>query len=248
MEGQGAMLLSGSLAAVALWETARPRRKLLLPALRRRLTNIAFLLVNTTMAAAIFVPLDQTEYGAASFGLPPWAELVIGFLFLDLALYVVHRLWHSVPALWCVHVVHHSDPDVDWSSSVRHHPIEYLINAGWFWLLILVIGIPAWVGALYGSIVFVHAAAAHGNVRWPAWLERVLQPIMITLDAHLVHHSAEMVEADSNFGAVLSVWDRLFGTYRRPERVLAVFGVREIDPYQACRPATMLLTPFNLRR
>jgi len=230
MKGEGAVLvLCGSLVAVALWEAVRPRRRLLLPALRRRSANIALWLINTTMAAAIFVPLDQIEYGARSFGLPPWAELVIGFLLLDLALYVAHRLWHSAPALWCVHVVHHSDPDVDWSSAVRHHPIEYLINAGWYWLLILVIGVPAWVGGFYGLIMFVHAAAVHGNVRWPARLERVMRPIMITLDAHLVHHSAEMVEVDSNFGAVLSVWDRLFGTYTAPPASEPAYGVTGVS-------------------
>src|SRR6516165_5581669 len=67
------------------------------------------------------------------------------------------------------------------------------------WLAILAIGIPGSVVAFHALCVFVAAVATHGNVRWPAWLERALQPAVITLDAHLVHHSADAAEANANF-------------------------------------------------
>ena len=69
---------------------------------------------------------------------------------------------------------------------------------------------------------------------------------MITCDAHLVHHSIDAAEANANFGAVLSIWDHLFGTYRRLSDD-PVFGVRELDPREACRPSQMLLTPLYVR-
>ena len=131
------------------------------------------------------------------------------------------------------------------TTAVRHHPLEYLSAGAVYWLAILAIGIPGSVVAFHALCVFVAAVATHGNVRWPAWLERALQPAVITLDLHLVHHSAGVTEANANFGAVLSVWDRLFGTYRHPSHE-PVFGVRELDPRDACSPASMLLTPLRI--
>jgi hypothetical protein len=64
-------------------------------------------------------------------------------------------------------------------------------------------------------------------------------------DAHLVHHSIDAAEANANFGAVLSLWDRLFGTYRRLSDE-PFLGVRELDPCEACRPSKMLLTPLTI--
>jgi len=75
--------------------------------------------------------------------------------------------------------------------------------------------------------------------------------VVITLDLHLVHHSVAHNEANANFGAVLSVWDRLFGTYRRLPRAALdrlVFGVRELAPADALKPSAMIMTPWLLRR
>ena len=83
------------------------------------------------------------------------------------------------------------------------------------------------------------------------WLERLLQPVVVTLDLHLVHHSISYDEANSNFGAVLSVWDRLFGTYARLPRAQQdriIFGVRELPRRDCLRPSAMLLTPWRLSR
>jgi hypothetical protein len=223
-----------------MWEGWRRRRKRKFPAVRRRAGNISFWLFNTTAAALVFTPPDQIR---APWPLSPTASLVAGFLLLDLMIYAVHRTYHAVPALWRLHALHHSDPDVDWSTAVRHHPLEYLSAGAVYWLAILALGIPGPVVAFHGACVFVLAVATHGNVRWPAWLERGLAPIVITLYAHLEHHSIEV--ADVNFGAVLSVWDRLFGTYRRPSHE-PVFGVRELTPCDACKPTEMLLTPFRI--
>jgi sterol desaturase/sphingolipid hydroxylase (fatty acid hydroxylase superfamily) len=77
-----------------------------------------------------------------------------------------------------------------------------------------------------------------------------LRPIVITLDLHLVHHSIEVDEANANFCAVFSVWDRLFGTYAsipRSEYDRLVFGVRELPRRDCLKPSFMLLTPWRLR-
>ena len=99
--------------------------------------------------------------------------------------------------------------------------------------------------------VFAAAGVTHGNIRLPEWLERLLQPFVITLDLHLVHHSILHDEANANFGGVLSVWDRLFGTLMklprsRQDRI--VFGVADLPRSDGIRPSAMLMTPWLLGR
>jgi sterol desaturase/sphingolipid hydroxylase (fatty acid hydroxylase superfamily) len=114
------------------------------------------------------------------------------FLLLDFLHYAAHRCQHAVPFLWRFHALHHSDPDVDVTTSVRHHPIEYLMAAGFYWVSVLAFDIPIAVVTIQAMAVFGAASVTHGNMRLPEWLERVLQPVVISLDLHLVHHSIKL--------------------------------------------------------
>jgi sterol desaturase/sphingolipid hydroxylase (fatty acid hydroxylase superfamily) len=254
------VVIVGSLLAVALWEFCRPRRQREFPALRRRLGNLGIWLLNIVLASFTFAPADtfrpQLE-GALGVGLPSWpianqwASFVAAFLLLDFLHYAAHRCQHAVPFLWRFHALHHSDPDVDVTTSVRHHPIEYLMAAGFYWAAVLTLDIPIVVVAIHATAVFAAAALTHGNVKLPGWLERLLQPIVITLDLHLVHHSISYDEQNANFGAVFSIWDRLFGTFvrlprARQERI--TFGLRELPRRDCLKPAAMLLTPWRISR
>lgn len=245
---------------MALAELCRPRRRREFPALRRRLGNIGFWLLNLVLATFAFSPPDtfrpQLE-AVLGVTLPTWPigeqwpSFVAAFLLLDFMNYAVHRCQHAVPFLWRFHALHHSDPDVDVTTSVRHHPIEYLMAAGFYWLAVLALDIPVFVVLSHALAVFTAAAVTHGNTRLPGWLERLLQPVVITLDLHLVHHSVSLDEANANFGAVLSVWDRLFGTYLRLPRAQLqqiVFGVRELPRRECLKPSAMLMTPWRLAR
>jgi sterol desaturase/sphingolipid hydroxylase (fatty acid hydroxylase superfamily) len=256
----GVTIIVGSLLIVALAELCRPRRRREFPALRRRFGNIGIWLLNVLLAAFTFAP-PQTfrPQLQATFGvtLPSWPladtllSFVAGFLLLDLLQYAVHRCQHAVPFLWRFHALHHSDPDVDVTTSVRHHPVEYVLASAVYWLAVLVLGVPPVVALSQGVAVFAAAAITHGNIRLPEWLERVLQPVVITVDLHLVHHSVVYAEQNANFGAVLSVWDRLFGTFARLPRAQLdpiVFGVRELPPRDCLKPSAMLMTPWRIPR
>jgi sterol desaturase/sphingolipid hydroxylase (fatty acid hydroxylase superfamily) len=250
----------GSLLIVALAELLRPRRRREFPALRRRLGNLSIWILNVVLAAFAFAsPTTFRPQLGAAFGLalPAWpignaaVGFVAGFLLLDLLQYAMHRCQHAVPLLWRFHALHHSDPDVDVTTSVRHHPIEYLIATGIYWVVVLALAIPATIVISHAVTVFAAASITHGNIRLPEWLEQWLQPVVITLDLHRIHHSLSYKEANSNFGAVLSVWDRLFGTYTRLSRAQQeriVFGVRELSRRDGVKPLAMLLTPWLLHR
>jgi len=254
------VVIVASLLVIALWEFCRPRRQREFPALRRRLGNLGIWLLNIVLAGLTFSPTQtfrpqlQAAFGVA---LPSWPVgddllgFAAGFLLLDVLQYAVHRCQHAVPFLWRFHALHHSDPDVDVTTSVRHHPVEYLVATAAYWLAVVVLGIPAVVVLSHGLAVFAGAAVTHGNISLPEWLERLLRPVVITLDLHLVHHSIEFSRENRNYGAVLSIWDRLFGTYTlisRAQRERLVFGVRELPARDCLRPGAMLLTPWRLAR
>jgi sterol desaturase/sphingolipid hydroxylase (fatty acid hydroxylase superfamily) len=253
-------VIIGSLLAVGLWEFCRPRRRREFPALRRRIGNIAFWLVNLVLAAFIFEPAEtfrpQLE-AVLGIVFPTWPiadpglSFVAGFLLLDLMRYAVHRCEHAVPFFWRFHALHHSDPDVDVTTSVRHHPIEYVLASGVYWIAVILLDIPVVVVLSHGLAVFCMAAIQHGNIRLPERVERLLQPMLVTVDMHRIHHSIEFSRVNWNYGAVLSFWDRLFGTYTRLTRAQhdrIVFGVRELPQRDCLKPSAMLLTPWRIAR
>ena len=183
------LVLAGSLLAVALWEFCQPRRQREFPALRRRLGNIGIWLLNIVLVAVTFAPTDtfrpqlESVLGVALPSWPianRWASFAAAFLLLDFLNYATHRCQHAVPLLWRLHALHHSDPDVDVTTSVRHHPIEYLLAGGFYWLAVLAFDLPLAVVTVHGLTVFATAAITHGNTRCPEWLERLLQPLVIT--------------------------------------------------------------------
>ena len=250
----------GSLLLVALAELCRPRRRREFPALRRRLGNIGIWLLNLILATVAFAPPDtfrsqlEMTFGVALPSWPisnRWLSFIAAFLLLDFMNYAVHRCQHAVPFLWRFHALHHSDPDVDVTTSVRHHPIEYLMATGFYWVAVLALGIPGIVVIFHALALFTAAAITHGNTKLPGWLERLLQPVVITLDLHLIHHSIAYDEANANFGGILSVWDRLFGTLIRVPRARQdriVFGVADLPRRDGIKPTMMLMTPWLLGR
>jgi sterol desaturase/sphingolipid hydroxylase (fatty acid hydroxylase superfamily) len=224
------VVLLCSLLVVALWEFCRPRRRREFPALRRRVGNIGFWVFNLVLAGFTFEPAAQFRprlEAVLGISLPSWPiadaalSFVVGFLLLDLLRYLVHRCKHAVPFLWRFHALHHSDPDVDVTTSVRLHPIEHLLGSGVFWLAVILLDIRATIGLSYGLAVFAIEAVQHGNIRLPERLERCLQPVLVTVDMHRVHHSVAFAKASCNYATVFSIWDRLFRTYTQIEKTVA---------------------------
>ena len=138
---------------------------------------------------------------------------VLGFVLLDLAVYVQHRLMHRLGPLWRFHRVHHTDPELDVTSGVRFHPVEVLLSLLLKSAVVLLVGLSFASVLAFEITLSVASLLTHANFRLPARLEPVLRRFIVTPDMHLVHHSTLRAEHDRNFGTVLSLWDRLFGTY-----------------------------------
>ena len=250
-------LLLGCFFIVALWELFWPRRVLESAVLPRWLGNLAVYFINGALFAWIFTaPSDVSARLEAALGLGsvPWphslfiANFAIGFLFLDFGRYWLHRLFHSVPWLWHLHSLHHADSDLDVSTSFRHHPIEFVVGSGIFWLALVITGIRTDIAAAYLICASILSCVQHGNIGLLAPLEPVLQRVVVTPDMHRLHHSLVSEEANTNFGFVFSFWDRLFATHRqipRPSHEIVQFGLRE---FRNPSFPQMLLLPLKLRQ
>jgi sterol desaturase/sphingolipid hydroxylase (fatty acid hydroxylase superfamily) len=150
--------------------------------------------------------------------LPTWLDVVVSVIVLDLAIYFQHRLFHAVPALWRLHRVHHTDPELDVTTGVRFHPVEMLLSLGFKAVVIAGLGPPVAAVLLFEVLLNAGSLFSHANLRLPAPVDGLLRALLVTPDMHRVHHSSDPVETDSNFGFTLSWWDRLFGTYRAQPR------------------------------
>ena len=157
--------------------------------------------------------LPLKVFDLASVAMPDWLLIVVSILVLDFLNYSFHVLSHRVGVLWRLHAIHHSDQHVSAISGILHHPIEIILTAIWLLGFTVILGIPVLVYVLYGLIVAVHNAWSHADIRMPTRLNNALQLVLVTPDIHRTHHSTDLREGNSNFGALFTIWDRLFQTY-----------------------------------
>jgi sterol desaturase/sphingolipid hydroxylase (fatty acid hydroxylase superfamily) len=216
-------------------------RHLLLAAFNAVLV-VPFLTVAVWLAAT---PKVQ-EWGLLAWlDLPALAEILLALLLLDLWMYLWHRANHSIPLLWRFHRVHHSDPELDATSAFRFHTGEILLSALLRLALIPLLSIQLWHLILYELLMLPVIVFHHGNVRVPVRLDRVLRAVVVTPWMHWVHHSSCQPETDSNYATILSVWDRLFSTFRLVDDPRAIrFGLDEFREPKWQDLKGLLATPF----
>jgi sterol desaturase/sphingolipid hydroxylase (fatty acid hydroxylase superfamily) len=248
---------AGALAVMAVWEVLAPRRRLTTARPARWASNLG-LVVLDTLAARLLLPLGAVgvalvaeERGWGLFHnvpVPTWLAVVLSVVALDFAIYVQHVLFHAVPLLWRLHMVHHADLDFDVSTGVRFHTFEILLSLGIKAAAVVLLGAPAVAVLVFEVLLNATSMFSHGNVRLPAWLDRPLRLVVVTPDMHRVHHSVNPRETNSNFGFNLPWWDYLFGTYRaRPaagQEGMTVGLEQFRDERVADRLPWMLLLPF----
>ena len=216
------LVLVTALALTLLWEIRFPRRDPAAPRPQRWRLNFLLMFVNMAVLYAV-VPITTVALALvvknAGLGLFNRVEMpfvlacVLGALLMDLARYGQHLAMHRIPLLWRIHRVHHADPDLDVTTSLRFHPIETIIGLLTDALVIVVFGVPALAVVLYRLARVAASTMVHGNVRVPAAVDAVLRLMIVTPDMHRIHHSALEHEQGRNLSGGLSWWDHLFGTY-----------------------------------
>src|SRR6202035_2081538 len=117
-----------------------------------------------------------------------------------------HVMFHAVPLLWRLHMVHHADLDFDTTTGVRFHTLEILLSLGIKAGTVLLLGAPALAVLIFEVLLNASSMFNHGNVRLPRWLDRPLRWVVVTPEMHRVHHSVIVQETNSNFGFNLPWW------------------------------------------
>jgi sterol desaturase/sphingolipid hydroxylase (fatty acid hydroxylase superfamily) len=214
---------AGVLSLMALWETVAPRRRLSVAWPLRWASNLGLVTLNT-LAVRLLVPAGAVAFAVAAaehrWGLlynvevPGWLAVALAVVALDLAIYLQHVLFHAVPALWRLHLVHHADLDFDVTTGARFHTIEILLSLVLKAAAVVLLGAPALAVLIFEILLSATSLFNHANIRLPAWLDRPLRLVVVTPEMHRVHHSVHPRETNSNFGFNLPWWDYLLGTYR----------------------------------
>jgi sterol desaturase/sphingolipid hydroxylase (fatty acid hydroxylase superfamily) len=213
------------------------------------LTAVVFLLnwalSSTAAIVALAVAFRPTDV-ATRLGLPTLAQILIGIILLDFSAgYLAHRALHLFPVLWRFHRVHHCDDFVDVTTTYRTHPVETV----WRFLFVIVpvwtLGVPAQAVLIHRLISATNGILEHGNIRLWAHVDRLLSLFWVTPNVHKIHHSREVGEANSNYGNVLTLYDRLLGTYTSSDRAPSVvYGLNDADPARISSFRALLSMPF----
>lgn len=217
----------GVFGLMAIWEATAPRRGLTTSKNARWLINLSVTFLNSLLVRLIF-PLaavgvaltgSQRQWGILnSVVIPDWAAGVIAVILLDLTIYLQHRLFHRIGLFWRLHMMHHTDLDIDVTTGARFHPIEILLSMVVKMAVVVLLGAPAWSVVVFEVLLNATSMFNHSNASMPAGIDRILRLFVVTPDMHRVHHSVIGRETNSNFGFNLPWWDRLLGTYRaQPE-------------------------------
>jgi sterol desaturase/sphingolipid hydroxylase (fatty acid hydroxylase superfamily) len=207
---------------------------------------VAFAL--TVAAALCLPPASAGLLGAA--GMPVSARIVVGIVALDLAYgYLAHRTMHAWPALWRYHRVHHSDAFVDVTTSYRTHPVETAWRHLWLFATVWGLGVPAAAVVAFRVLSAVNGLLEHANVRVAPALDAALSRVWVTPNVHKVHHSRERTETNANYGNLLALHDRAFGTYLPPGRARGVrYGLDDVEPAELRSFGALLAMPWGSGR
>jgi sterol desaturase/sphingolipid hydroxylase (fatty acid hydroxylase superfamily) len=253
-----ALVILGLFTTVAAAELVRPLRTRSGATSRRWVGNLSLCILSNgilvlpilTAFAAAFVAQSEQKSLLDIFGLPSTMRLVVAVIGLDALAYAQHRLLHRFDLLWRFHAVHHSDPEVDVTTTFRHHPVEAIFNGALVGGVVLLVGFSPAEIAAYTWVSFVVELVAHANIALPSWFGAIFGRLIVTPEFHHLHHSRAKAEANANFGQAFSIWDTLFGTARArssedPRRL--EFGLEEFRELKFHLPHYLLAQPLLQR-
>ncbi|MBL30736.1 MAG: sterol desaturase [Flavobacteriaceae bacterium] len=230
-----ALILVGGITFFWILEGAVPLFSFRYKKWNHALPNLFFtlttIIINFILAFILLTASDWVVNN--SFGLlylfnniPLALEVLIALLLLDfIGAFLAHYVEHKFNPLWMIHLVHHSDHNVDTTTANRHHPLESLIRFTFTLFAILIVGAPIGYVMLYQSISVLLTQFNHANIKLPKKIDKFLSYLIVSPDMHKIHHHYRLPYTDANYGNIFSIWDRIFGTYMYLDREKIVYGV-----------------------
>ena len=210
------------------------------------------IIINFLLAFLLLYTSDwvvENEYGFIHFfnGIPLIIEVFLAVLLLDfIGAFLAHYVEHKINPLWMIHLVHHSDHNVDTTTANRHHPLESLIRFSFTLFAILIVGAPIGYVMLYQSLSVILTQFNHANIKLPKKIDKWLSYLIVSPDMHKIHHHYRLPYTDANYGNIFSIWDRIFGTYMDLDREKIIYGVDVFpDEYKNSNIKDLLKQPFQ---
>jgi len=246
-------VILGAMAFVALIEAAIPlhqrgrwNKEHLGPNLA--LTFLTFA-TNSVFNVALVLILAWTHSKGAGLlhlsAMPALVSTAVVVIVLDFAFYVAHVTMHAIPGFWRYHSVHHSDPAVDVTTTIRQHPGESVIRYVFMAAPALALGASPAAFSVYRVWSVLNGLLEHANIRVPRYLD-ILSWVVTTPNMHKVHHSRIQKQTDSNYGNIFAIFDRLFATYTPCEQGLSItYGLDGLDNSATQTTAGLLALPFR---
>ncbi len=245
----------GGLILLLLVESVWPFRRPVESRFRRYVVNFFIagsnaLLLSVllgTLLVSIYHQFELNRFGFLhQIAIGGWWNVALTVIALDGVTYAWHRAYHGIPLMWRMHRVHHSDRDLDVTTSGRFHLTEMVFSA------IFRLGVIALLGASVASVVVFEIVFGlfnqleHANLRIPQPFEDWLRWVFVTPDMHRIHHSQESAHTNSNYSTIFSVWDRFFRTYRfgEDQQALAI-GLPEYTRLRDVTFGRVLAMPFG---
>jgi sterol desaturase/sphingolipid hydroxylase (fatty acid hydroxylase superfamily) len=164
-----------------------------------------------------------TGYGWAA-AAPLWLQVLAILVVMDFIQYWLHRLFHG-RMLWPFHAVHHSAEELDWTTTFRVHPVNFLIYSAAVYALVRAAGFAPTAWLIVGLFNLAIGALVHANLNW-TW--GPLRYVIASPVFHRWHHVKDPAVHDKNFAPTFPVWDLLFGTFHMPKGELPQsYGVED---------------------
>lgn len=227
----------GGLVTFHLLETVAPIRTDYKAGVTRRgyLADVTATLVNGPVLSAVTKIVGYwlvTRIPAQLAVMPDWSwavQFAVFFLVNDFLRYWLHRWYHASGALWRIHRVHHTIVEMDALSVFRLHVLEAVIKNCLIFLPFQLAGVSESVILVYSSIDILKGFWHHANFRTHVG---PVSYFLNTAELHWWHHSTESRGQHSNYGSILSIWDRLFGTFLfLPGQWPAEIGVEGMEAF-----------------
>ena len=179
---------------------------------------VAFAIKGTVLAFHIYL----YQFRAFDFvnQIPIWALWIITFISIDLVFYIYHRMSHRIRFLWAIHLSHHSSEEMNFAVSFRQAWFGPISKIPFFMVLPLlgfdptIIAVAGVISTLWGIVGHTQVIGKLGPLEW----------IFNTPSHHRVHHGSNKQYIDKNYGNLLIIWDRMFGTFE-PEEEEVKFGL-----------------------
>lgn len=185
--------------------------------------GIAERLCDVLIAGLFYFIYDHLQKNYGLFSIKPGFFLwLLLFILTDFIWYWYHRLAHEMNILWMVHVVHHQSEDFNYTVSARITVFQSIVRTA-FWCVLPLLGFPAYmitamllIHGLYPFFIHTRLIGKLG----------ILEYILVTPSHHRVHHASNEQYLDKNYGDVLIIWDKLFGTFKKEDEA-PVYGLTQ---------------------